>query len=123
MSKILVGNLLLAGSLLLGVTAHVILKSLTNQIGPLQLDRRTLTVMSEPRHAFRAGAAIALLAAAFGFWILCLSRLPLSYAYPLACSSALLVTFLSAVILKEPITIRTWAATILITAGTMLLRP
>ena len=123
MSKVIVGNLLLAASLLIGASAQLILKSLTNQAGPMELNRQTLAAVSEPKYLFRAAAVVGLLAIAFGFWVLSLSRLPLSYAYPLACSSALVVTLLSGVVLKEPITLRTWTATVLIAAGAMLLRP
>ena len=54
-------------------------------------------------------------------WLVILSRLDLSYAYPVVCSSVLLVAFFSGLFLGETITIRTWCATALILVGLVLL--
>jgi drug/metabolite transporter (DMT)-like permease len=62
-----------------------------------------------------------LLVAGFLLWVLCLTKLDLSYAYPVVCSSVLLVAFFSGLFLGETITVRTWCATALILAGLVLL--
>jgi uncharacterized membrane protein len=59
----------------------------------------------------------------FVFWTLSLTKLNLSYAYPIACSSALLVAFLSAAVLGETVTLKTWMGTLLIVLGTALIVP
>jgi len=46
-------------------------------------------------------AALAMIVMAFIFWTLSLSRLELSNAYPIACSSALIVVFFSVLFLGE----------------------
>jgi uncharacterized membrane protein len=53
--------------------------------------------------------------------VLCLTKLDLSYAYPVVCSSVLLVAFFSGMFLGETITLRTWLATALILIGLAIL--
>jgi len=57
----------------------------------------------------------------FNYWIICLIKLVLSYAYPIACGSALIVAILSVTILGETVTPKIWIGTLLIMAGTVLL--
>ncbi len=57
------------------------------------------------------------------FWALCLSRLSLSYAYPVASTSVLLIAVFSVVVLGEAISLKMWAGTALILVGIVLLRP
>ena len=61
--------------------------------------------------------------AGFGFWVLALARLELSYAYPIACSSILFVALLSTVFLGEPMTPKMWVGTVMILVGVILLTP
>jgi uncharacterized membrane protein len=57
------------------------------------------------------------------FWLLCLDRLNLSYAYPIACSSVLLVALFSGLFLGETVTLKMWSGTVLILIGIVLLMP
>jgi drug/metabolite transporter (DMT)-like permease len=64
-----------------------------------------------------------MIVAGFIFWTFSLTKLNLSYAYPIACSSALLVALLSAFLLGEAVTVKTWLGTGMIVVGTALLVP
>ena len=64
-----------------------------------------------------------MLVAGFLFWILCLVRLELSYAYPVACSSVLFVSLFSVIFLGETVTPRMWIGTAFILVGLVLLMP
>jgi uncharacterized membrane protein len=52
-----------------------------------------------------------------------LNRLNISYAYPVACSSTLLITFFSVFFLNKAISVRMWTGTVFIVLGTILLVP
>jgi drug/metabolite transporter (DMT)-like permease len=123
MSKFGLGNLLLLVSVVCASGSHVLFKGLFNETGPLSAGWASVRALGEPGRAPRLAAALALLVGGFAAWLASLSRLDLSYAYPVACASALLVTLWSVVFLKEPVTLRTWGGTALIVAGTMLLAP
>ncbi len=71
----------------------------------------------------RGGAAFGLLVTAFVLWLLCLQRLDLSYAYPIACASVLLVSLFSMIFLGEAVTPRMWLGSLLILVGIALLTP
>ena len=71
----------------------------------------------------RGSIALLLLVSGFLFWVLSLTRLDLSYAYPIACSSVLLVALMSAIFLGEAVTLRMWSGTVLILIGIALLTP
>jgi drug/metabolite transporter (DMT)-like permease len=59
----------------------------------------------------------------FAFWLMCLARLPLGYAYPVACSSIVIVALLGVVFLGEAITPRMLGGTLLIVLGVWLVTP
>lgn len=59
-------------------------------------------------------------AAAMALWVLALSHLAISYAYPLLGSGYVLVLLLAAWLLKERITMRRWMAILLIAAGAVM---
>ena len=102
--------------------SHVLIKRLVDESGgkaPFEM----LTGLLAADKIVRAFAAGGLLIAGFTLWIVCLSRLSLSYAYPIASTSVLLVAGFSIVILGETITPRMWAGTALIVIGVVLLSP
>lgn len=59
-------------------------------------------------------------AAATVLWIAALSRLAISYAYPLLGFGYVLVVLLAAALLKEKITARRWIAILLIATGAVI---
>jgi len=123
MSRFVVGNVFLLLSMTCAAGSQLLLKAVLDEVGEEGLGRRSLTLLLEGTRPLRGAAGAAMLVAGFLFWIAALTKLDLSYAYPIACSSVLLVTLFSAIFLGEPVTARTWAGTVLILAGVVLLAP
>jgi len=123
MSRFLVGNLFLLLSVVGATGGHVLLKSVVDDVKSSGLSWETLQALGTASRLWRGGAGAALVVLAFLFWLLALTRLDLSYAYPIACSSLLLVTLFSVVFLGEPVTARIWIGTVLILGGVALLMP
>jgi len=117
------GNACLVLSMLSTSGSQIAFKSLFNETGPMVLNWSFVQALFSPGRVFRLSLAVVLLVAGFLFWLLCLSRLNVSYAYPIACSSALLVTFFGAVFLSETVPLRVWWGTVLIVLGTILIAP
>jgi len=122
MSDFMVGNIFLGASLFLGSLSQVLLKSLLKQYGRFDS-------WFEIIHRLDAAAMLRLIfvgmmiGAGFLCWILSLTRLNLSYAYPIACGSALLVALFSYWILGEPFTFKIWIGTAFIVLGSLFLIP
>jgi drug/metabolite transporter (DMT)-like permease len=123
MSRFLTGNLFLLLSMVGASGGHILLKSVVDDVKSTGISWQTLQALGVAGRLWRAGGGAALVVLAFLFWLLALTRLDLSYAYPVACSSLLLVALFSAIFLGEPVTARTWIATVLILAGILLLAP
>jgi len=123
MSRFLVGNLFLLLSVVGATGGHVLLKSVVDEVKTSGLGWETVRALGDAGRLWRGGAGAALVVVAFLFWLLALTRLDLSYAYPVACSSLLLVTLFSVLFLGEPVTARIWVGTVLVLAGVALLMP
>lgn len=123
MSGFWVGNIFLALSVVSGAAAQVLLKHVMNAAGPKPFDWRVPSTLIASGILPLASLALTLLVASFLFWLASLSRLDLSYAYPLACASALIVALLGVFFLGESLTVRMGLGIILIVAGTALLVP
>jgi drug/metabolite transporter (DMT)-like permease len=123
MTRFAVGNLFLLLSMACASTSQLILKAALRGVDPPGLGWSTWKPFLAPDRLARGGGAMVLIVAGFGFWVLALTRLELSYAYPIACSSILFVALLSALFLGEPITPKMWAGTVLILIGVVLLTP
>lgn len=123
MSKFAVGNILLFASMLCTTTSHIMIKSLIDEAGEKDLTLSSLFALFTGPKLFRSATAASLLVVGFLFWALCLSRLRLSYAYPVASTSVLLIAVFSVVALGEAISLKMWAGTALILVGIVLLRP
>ncbi len=122
MSGFLIGNIFLGLSLLFASISQVALKALLNRLDSSAL---SLSLLREQDLGFLAWLVLigAMIVAGFLFWAFSLTKLNLSYAYPIACSSALLVALLSAFFLGEAVTLKTWVGTGFIVFGTALLVP
>jgi drug/metabolite transporter (DMT)-like permease len=123
MSRFAIGNVYLLLSVSLATGSQVLLKRLIDEF---QRDAdlcASLRAFATPAHLARGALATGMLVAGFLFWIACLVRLDLSYAYPIACSSVLLVALFSVLFLGEPVTLRVWLGTLLILGGLVLLTP
>ena len=123
MSRFLVGNLFLVVSMVCATASHVLLKGLLDQLQPGSLTWNTLGQFLTAPRVVRGFVAATLLVVGFLFWLLCLTRLELSYAYPVASSSVLLITAFSIAVLGESVSWRMWLGTVLILVGIVLLRP
>ena len=123
MSRFLVGNLFLLSSMVSATCGHVLLKSVVDEVKSSGFGWETLRALAEASRAWRGGGGALLVAAGLLFWLLALTRLDLSYAFPVACSSILLVTLFSVIFLGEPATARLWIGSVLIVAGVVLLMP
>lgn len=121
MSEFWIGNVSLLLTMLCGTASQIVLKALFNETGPLQWSLRQIP--KHPGAIARIALASVLLGAAFIFWMMTLSRLELSYAYAVACSSALLVAFFSVFFLGETVTAKMWLGIVLIVLGTALVVP
>ena len=123
MSRFMVGNLFLLLSIVSATAGHILLKSVVDDVKSSGLGWETVQALFAAGRFWRGGGGAALVVVAFLFWLVALTRLDLSYAYPVACSSLLLVTLFSVLFLGEPVTARIWVATVLILAGVVLLAP
>lgn len=123
MSKFAMGNVFLFASMLCTTTSHIMIKTLIDQAGEEGLTLSSLPELFGGPKLLRSVLAGSLLVAGFLFWALCLSRLTLSYAYPVASTSVLLIAIFSVVVLGETINPKMWAGTVLILVGIVLLRP
>ncbi len=123
MSKFMVGNLFLLIFMVLSSGSQILLKELVDQAQPIQLSWDWLRSFATRGTLIRGLAAVAMMGTGFVCWLFCLSRLSLSYAYPIACTSVFLVTLFSLLFLDETITPRIWAGTTLIVLGIALLIP
>ena len=123
MSRFLVGNLFLILSMVCGTASHILVKGLIDQVQPDALSWSSLSQFLTGPRMLRGAAAGTLLVVAFLAWLLCLARLDLSYAYPVASTSVLLVAAFSIAVLGESVSWRTWLGTLLILLGIVLLRP
>ena len=121
MSKFMIGNICLLLSMLFGSGSQVVFKAVLNETGPLTANGFMLEQMFAKGKLLHLFAAFAMLVIAFLFWTLSLSRLELSYAYSIACSSALIVALLSALFLGEVVTARAWVGIVLIVVGIAML--
>ncbi len=122
MARFVSGNLFLLISILCAATSQVLLKGVLGgtESGGV---RALVTTLLAPGRIGRTSIAALLVVAGFVAWLQALARLDLSYAYPIACASVLLVAFLSWLVLGEPLPPRAWLGTLLVLAGVALLAP
>lgn len=123
MTTFWLGNIYLLLAMLCTAGSHILIKALLNEIEPLGFNWNSVYALCSYGRVSRVALAGALLIGGFLFWIMSLSRLNISYAYPIASASALLVTFLGVFFLEEVVSVRMWWGTVLIVLGTILLAP
>ena len=120
MSHFVIGNIFLVLSILATSIGQVLIKeiyvSVPAEITTSELLRFILTTY----RIWCAGLAGSLIVVGFMFWVLCLHKLPLSYAYPIACSSALVVALFCVLFLGETVTWQLWVGILLIALGSAL---
>lgn len=105
-------------TILLGVMGQMILKWQVGLAGPLPAESSErlgfiVRLLMNPWVIFSLSAAfLAMLS-----WMLALSKLELSYAYPFTSLAFVILLFLSAAVFKEPLTAPKMLGTLLIMAG------
>ena len=115
-----IGNIYLLVSILLGAGAQVLFKRLLGNDGPSEALRVVLPTLIHDR-PLAVATACAMILSGFWFWMESLSRLPLSYAYPITCGSALFVMALSVVFLGESVTWKALLGAALVVLGATLI--
>ena len=120
MSKNVLGNLFLFLSIFTASAGQVIIKSILSGLPADVSSREAIRLLIFTERIWRTGFAAILIICGFVFWLLCLHKLPLSYAYPIACSSALFVALVCVFFLGETVSWRLWAGTLLIVLGASL---
>lgn len=95
------------------------LASALRSLGPLELSQPWLALQECLTHAPLWGA-VALLAGHFFLWLYVLARLELSVAVPITACNYIFNAILVQVRLGETVTLKTWAGTLLITLGVLL---
>lgn len=106
-----------------GALSQIFIKQLVDRIELTQPSLASLAQFFRPEIFIPGSIGAASLLGGFLLWLACLTRLDLSYAYPIACSSVLLVTLFSTAFLGEPVTLRIWVGTLSILFGILLLLP
>ena len=122
MSRFVAGNLCLVASIGCAALSQVLLRGVLRASDPGDL-RALFSALLGPARLARTTIALTLVALGFLCWLQALARLELSYAYPIACASVLVVAFLSWIVLGEPLPARAWLGTLLVLAGVALLAP
>ena len=123
MSNFLLGNLFLAGSILLGSSSQIVFKRIASSINIEEYTWSALKPFMSIQNLAGLGIGGVLLVAGFVFWLLALTKLDLVYAYPVACSSLVLVSLLSVVLLGETLTPLMIVGTCFILLGVALMIP
>jgi len=123
MSQFIIGNLFLAASVLAASISQVLIKYLINKGTWTPVNFALLEQLVKPEILYRGIIAVVLIVGGYLFWLASLTKLQLSYAYPIACSSVLPVALLSSWMLGERLTVQNWIGTILILTGVIFLTP
>ncbi len=101
------------------VSGELLLKSGMNSIGVLSLSNFWPTLGRIVTHP-KILAGFGLFGIGALFWLAAISRVPLSWAYPMLSIGYLLVLLFSAIILKETVAPLRWAGAIIICLGIVL---
>jgi len=122
MSRFVAGNLFLLASIACAASSQILLKGVLGETEAGGL-RSLFAALLAPERILRTAIAAGLVGAGFLGWLQALARLDLSYAYPIACASVLVVAVLSWLVLGEPLSPRAWLGTVLVLTGIALLAP
>ncbi len=120
MSKYVQGNIFLLLSILSASASQVVLKKIFSGMPAGTSTPEAIRLLVFTERVWRAGLAGLLVVLGYVFWVISLQKLPLSYAYPLACSSALFVAFFCVLFLGESVSWKLWLGTALIAIGSSL---
>ena len=113
---------MLVVSIAFAVAGQLTLKSAMTQVGRIGRDQVRVPVETVVRAAKepRLWLGLTLFGISAVFWLVVLSRVPLSVAYPLVGLSYVLVVLLSKVLLHEQVPVMRWVGVAVIAAGIVL---
>lgn len=111
--------LMVMTAVLFSVAGEIFFKGGMNRVGVLSLSTLgpTLARMLRTWHFYAGGAAFLVSAS---FWFAAISRVDLSWAYPLLAIGYVLMLLFSAVILGEDVTLVRWLGAVIIVIGVIL---
>lgn len=125
MSTFVIGNIFLIVSLVVTCGAQLVLKGLMNKVGSLEPSWTFVhaTFFAEGRFWLWAIAGT-MVVASFVCWLLCLKYLALSYAFTMSAAVVALMTFLSAIVLREQVTVWMYLGAVCVAVGmALVVRP
>lgn len=102
------------------VTGELFLKHGMNHVGILSL-ASFATVFPKMLRTWSLYAGLGSITIGAGFWLMAISRVDLSWAYPLLAMGYILVMFFSAIVLREPVLPIRWIGAVLIVIGVYLI--
>lgn len=114
---------LILGSVVLAAIAQLTLKYGMNQVGAIGRSELGSPLATALR-VFRQPAVVggfALFGLSAVLWLVVLSRTSLSFAYPFAALTYVLILVFDRVVLGEPVTVLRWAGVLLIIGGLILI--
>lgn len=109
-------------SVLVSTTGQLLLKTGMQRVGYIgreQMGRPVELVLSVVRTP-QIVVGLALFGISAAFWLVVLSRLPLSVAYPFAGLTYVTITLVSKYVLREPVSAARWLGILLIVGGILI---
>lgn len=110
-------------SVLLAAAAQITLKFGMTRVGEIRgvdLQSPLETVLRVARQPAVWGGLV-LFGASAAFWLVVLSRIPLSFAYPFAALTYVIIVAFDRLVLKVPVPALRWAGVLLIVSGIVLI--
>jgi len=101
------------------VTGELFLKSGMNRVGPVSL-LQLLPGLARAASIPQVWIGCGCIGSGAVLWLVAISRVPLSWAYPILSLGYILVLLFSRVILEEPVPAIRWLGTVLILLGVFL---
>lgn len=113
--------LILLAAVSFATTGQLLLKAGMTKVGEISLASGLWNVATEIASTWQVVLGFGLFGASSVFWLVALSRLPLSTAYPVVSLSYVLILFFSVVALGERPTLVVWTGALLVMSGVALI--
>lgn len=123
MSKtVAINAVLLVLSIGLAVCGQLSMKAGMNKVGAIEAEdiKQPFELIGRVVKSFWAVAGVALYAISAIFWLVALSRVPLSVAYPMVAAGYIVVVFYSWLVFKEQVRWFSWLGLALIVVGVVI---
>jgi multidrug transporter EmrE-like cation transporter len=122
MSKTVVNVILLVISIGLAVSGQLAMKAGMNKVGEIKSSdfKHLGNLIMRVLKSFWAVAGIILYAVSALFWLVVLSRVPLSVAYPVVAGGYIVVVVYSRFVFKEEVRLIAWVGLALIVVGVII---